>query len=431
MADITAISSKENVSRLKIINLGIRTLTLASRFLFIFFLAKFLTPQEVGLYGLVTASVAYSLYLVGLDFYTFTTREFASKDKKYWGGLLKDQALLSLGLYSIVLPTLSLIFVFGVLPWNVAKWFFILVVLEHICQELTRLFVATSEQVAASIVLFLRQGTWALAVVAIMFADEYSRQLNVVFAAWVISCLLALAFSIFKLRSMGLGAWDSKIDRQWIWKGIKIAVPFLIATLAIRGVFTIDRYWLAHLAGLDIVGAYVLFIGISGTLMAFLDAGVFSFSYPSMINAANRQDEQLFSAKVREMIALTIIFCLVFLVISLLLLPYLLDWLGKEVYLNNYSIFYWLLAATIINAFSMIPHYGVYARKHDRAIIRSHIIALPIFIATSTLLSLLTAVYAVPIGLCITQLFILIWKLQAYIKSRTTIIDSYDDRVTD
>lgn len=49
-----------------VINLGLPGLTLGTRFLLIFALAKFLSPAEVGLYGLFTATIGYALYFVGL-----------------------------------------------------------------------------------------------------------------------------------------------------------------------------------------------------------------------------------------------------------------------------------------------------------------------------------------------------------------------------
>ena len=120
-------------------NIALRGITLASKFLLIFFLAKFLEPAELGLYGLLTVTIGYALYLLGFDFYTFTTREILKRERHEWGGLLKDQGALSLVLYVIVLPLLSLIFLEGLLPWSVAGWFFILLVLEHLTQELGRL----------------------------------------------------------------------------------------------------------------------------------------------------------------------------------------------------------------------------------------------------------------------------------------------------
>ena len=52
----------------RLFNMALRGLTLASKFLLIFFLARFLEPAELGLYGLVVATIGYALYLLGLDF---------------------------------------------------------------------------------------------------------------------------------------------------------------------------------------------------------------------------------------------------------------------------------------------------------------------------------------------------------------------------
>lgn len=376
-----------------------------------------MSPADVGLYGLLTATVAYALYFVGLDFYTFTTRELASHEKNVWGSLLKNQMVLSLGLYCIVLPLLVLVFTSNLLPWSMAKWFFLLLVLEHICQELTRLFVAASEQLAASIVLFLRQGSWAIAVVALMLFNDDLRTLSTVFSTWSMACLAAIIFSLIKFKIIGVSGWVEKIDRAWIWRGVKVAVPFLIATLAIRGVFTIDRYWVQMVGGLELVGAYVLFIGVASTLMAFLDAGVFSFSYPKMIVAFNNNNAHEYRRKVREMLIHTLSFSVIFSIASSLILPYLLVWLGKDVYLENEALFYWLLLATILNALSMIPHYALYAQKRDRSIIQSHLLALPIFLMAVSVVMVWLPNLAVPLGLCASQLFVLAWKLYAYFRS--------------
>jgi len=407
---------KEYSARVKLFNISIRAATLGCRFLFIFFLAKLLTPSEVGLYGLVTATVAYSLYFVGLDFYTYTTRELASLPRSAWGGLLKSQILLSVTLYAVVLPGLLLVFVTGLLPWELAKWFFLLIVLEHICQELTRLFVAVSEQLAASIVIFLRQGTWAIVVVVAMLYEEGLRNLDAVFATWVMACVGAICFSVRKLWAMEIKGWQARVDRKWIWRGIKIAAPLLVATLAIRGMFTVDRYGVQLLVGLEFVGAYVLFMGVANTLMAFLDAGIFSFAYPAMIVAYQNNDPEHYRKKMREMLFLTLMFSAGFTVISVSVLPYLLDWLGKDVYLQNYALFYWLLLATILNALGMVPHYAVYSQKRDRSIIQSHLIALPVFIAVTSVVSVWEPLFAVPVGLCAAQLFIILWKARAYLQ---------------
>src|SRR5690606_27760460 len=100
----------------------------------------------VGLYGLLAATIAYALYPIGLDFYAYSTREILRVDRGQWGGMLRNHGALALVLYSVVLPLLLLVFAMGFLPWTLAPWFYILLILEHLNQELSRLLVAVTKQ---------------------------------------------------------------------------------------------------------------------------------------------------------------------------------------------------------------------------------------------------------------------------------------------
>ena len=53
----------------------LRGLTLASRFLLSVLLARMLSPEEMGQYGLVTAVLAFALLALGLEFYSHMYRE--------------------------------------------------------------------------------------------------------------------------------------------------------------------------------------------------------------------------------------------------------------------------------------------------------------------------------------------------------------------
>lgn len=397
-------------SRIRLLNVALHSATLASRFLLIFFLARFLEPAHLGLYGLLTATIGYSLYLFGLDFYTFTTREVLKRERLEWGGLLKNQCALSLVLYAVFMPLLSLIFFKGLLPWRYSGWFFALVVLEHLNQELGRLLVAISEQILASVMLFLRQGTWSIAVIALMAVEPTTRSLDYVLGAWTVAGLLAVLVGAYRLAQLGIGGWHRKVDWKWIVTGLKVSIPLLIATLALRGVFTLDRYWLQSLGGLEMVGAYVLFMGISGTLMSFLDAGVFSFSYPGLISAYQKKQPALFRKNLSKLLAYTCILSVAFSVVSLLLLSPLLSWLGNPLYLAQENLYPWLLFAMILYSLGMVPHFALYAQGLDRPIIQSHLASLAIFVMATWLFSQRWPLLAVPLGLCAAFALILIWK---------------------
>lgn len=398
------------------VNIALRGMTLASKFLLIFFLARFLDPTDLGLYGLLAATIGYSLYLLGFDFYTYTTRELIKCERGMWGAYLKSQAALTLVLYAVFLPLLSLVFFKGLLPLQVAGWFFTLLVLEHLTQELGRLLVAVSDQMYASLLLFLRSGVWGVIATGVMFIDFNARTLNFVLAAWTLGSASALVLGIYRLKCMRLSGWKTRVDWSWIVKGLKVAVALLVATLAIRGVFTIDRYWTQHLVGLDVLGAYVLFMGICSALISFLDAGVFAFIYPGLVSSFQRQDACAYRRGVRKLFVQTVSLSGCFCIIAFVSISPLLSWLDKPIYLAQLEIFPWLLLATLLYALGMIPHFALYAQGQDRPIIYSHIASLAVFIAATWMIAHYWVPLAVPLGLCASFLSILCWKSWSYFR---------------
>ncbi|SCW62756.1 MULTISPECIES: lipopolysaccharide biosynthesis protein [unclassified Pseudomonas] len=395
---------------LQLSNIAIRGLTLVSKFLLIFFLARFLDPAELGVYGLLAATVGYSLYFLGFDFYTYSTRELLKRERHEWGGLLKAQGALTLLLYVIFLPLLSLIFIKGLLPMKVIGWFFVLLILEHLTQELGRLLIAISDQLFASLVLFFRSGVWAVLITGLMFVEPDMRNLDMVFGAWTLGSAIALFLGVYRVKRMGLSGWRQNVDWTWIIKGLRVASALLIATLAIRGVFTLDRYWFQDLAGLDVLGAYVLFMGVSMALMSFLDAGVFAFIYPGLISAYQRRDPVGFHQGIRNLLLQTVGLCSAFSVVALVMIGPLLAWLGKPLYSEQQGLFVWILLATVLYALGMIPHYGLYAQGRDRPIIRSHVAGLIIFILATWSFAQTCPHLAVPLGLCASFFVVLCWK---------------------
>lgn len=400
----------------RLFNLGMRGMTLLAKFLLIFFLARFLEPHELGLYGLLVAAIGYALYLLGLDFYAYTTRELLKYDRAHWGGMLKSQGALTLVLYSIVLPLLLLVFVGGKLPWWAAGWFFALIILEHLNQEASRLLIAVSDPLFASAALFLRQGAWVLLLVPAMYADPDIRMLASVLVAWTVGGFVALSLCVWRLISMRMGGWSLPVDWSWIVKGVRVALPLLVATLAIRALFTIDRYWLESLAGLDVLGAYVLFISIATAMGAFLEAGVFVFAYPGLIAAFQKEQPANFRLGMRKLCMQTVFLVIGFCILALSLIDPLLHWLDRPLYREHVEVFPWVLLAMALYNLSMIPHYALYAQRLDRAIIQSHIVALLLFVPVTWSLVSTWPTLAVPVGLCVAFSLVLVWKVAAYIR---------------
>ena len=270
------------------------------------------------------------------------------------------------------------------------------------------------EQLTASLILFIRQGSWIIAIIALMVVDKQARNLDAVLALWAIAGVLAAGTAVCKLKSLKITGWALPIDWAWVKKGVAISMAFLLATLALRGVQTFDRYWLEALGGIKMVGAYVLLLGVASTLLTFLDAAVFSFAYPALIAHNHNGEYPQARQKVKQMFVQTLLFSALFGMSSWLVLPYFLAWIGNPIYLQATPWYPWLLAAMTLNALGLVPHYALYARGIDKPIIYSHLASLPAFAVTVCVCSNVYTVLAVPIALNVAFGLILVWKTYSY-----------------
>lgn len=394
----------------RIVNVVLRMATLGSKFALVFLLAKFLGEDEFGLYGIFSATVAYVVMAIGFDFYAYATREIINSNASEWAAKLRDQCIFYIGSYIFFLPVCVLIFDFGLMPTSLLIWFFLLLTVEHFSQEFNRLLIAISRPLQASLVLFLRHGLWAIVAAAVMWLMPDSRNLHFVLGAWLLGGLAALLLAVFFIRDIDRSSLQKPVDWKWIKIGFLVSIPFVISTLSLKAVYTADRYWVEHFNTVEVLASYILFIGLANVIMSFLDASVISFTYPGMVSAAGKNDGKLFVQKFKEMAVQVTVVSLVLAVMVVGLSGYLIEWIGKNSYLNNFDILYWVVLATVIFALSMIPHYGLYAFKDDRSIVFGHILTTPIFFAALYFFQSSIGPLTVPVSMLIAFLFLFFIK---------------------
>src|SRR5690606_14373628 len=138
-----------------------------------------------------------------------------------------------------------------------------------------------------------------------------------------IACLVAIK----KLLSLDRSSLSMRINWLWIRSGVKIALPLLAASLAFRGIFTLDRYLVENVAGLSALGPYTLFVGMVTAILSFLDAGVVVFSYPKLVASAKQQDGTAFRSGMKQLSLNVVAVTAVLAIACVLLAPYVVDWL--------------------------------------------------------------------------------------------------------
>ena len=398
----------------RVSNIALRGLTLTSKFALVFFLAKLLAPDQLGLFGLLAATIGFALYVLGFEFYSYSTREIIGSAPQRRLGFIRDQAAFHVVAYVVSLPLLLLVFWRGWLPWSYLPWLLALLVLEHTAQELNRILVAVSQPLVASIVLFLRSGAWCWLAIAAMWHVPSTRSIHFVLALWTVGVATACALAIDRVLRFDRAALAESINWRWIATGLKVAAPLLLASLSIRAIFTIDRYWVESIAGLGTLGAYVLFVGMASAVLSFLDAGVIDFIYPRLVIAAKAGDDETFRKGMatlrRQVLAATGSLCLACWMLS----EPLLNWLDKPIYLEHLYVLKWLLLAVSIYAVGLIPHIGLYAHGRDRALVLSQLAGFAVFLAVAIVGDHAQGLMNVATALCLAFSVMLAWKFVAY-----------------
>tara|TARA_B110001454_G_scaffold73272_1_gene70964 strand:- start:21897 stop:23126 length:1230 start_codon:yes stop_codon:yes gene_type:complete len=401
---------------IRLLNIGLRGITLASKFALLLVLAKYLEPSSVGLYGLIVVTVAYGMYPLGFEFYTYSTREVIKANVDVKGQYLKSQIAFHGWLYLLIAPLFILIFYFELLPWYVAPWFFVLLITEHSNQELMRMLVAIQKPLMATFVLFIRHGLWALIIALLFVYVPETRSIESVLIAWSISGVLSFIVAMWQTKIAITKGWGLPIDRIWVKRGVKIALPMFLGTMSLNFISTLDRYWFESLVGLDALGAYVFYMAITAAAVSFIDAGVFSFIYPAMVAAAGVKDRESFGLLLNKMFYQALFLSITFAFLIIVFIDFLLILVDKPIYFELKGILYPLLVMMVIQVVSYVPNYALYTQNFDRAIITSNILSSVVFIVSVSSLILWNKMLAIPVALIFVYFFLLVYRYISYRK---------------
>ena len=250
--------------------LSLRVAALTSKLGFIVVLAMFLDPAEVGLFGLIAATINFSLYFIGLDFYVYSNREFRVSDLEQRKFILSQTTYLFCVSYILLVPAYLLVFFFEVLPWSFFYFVVSLAILEHLSTELYRLLIIIGRPVLASFSLFIRLGFWPLLVAGLLWLIPEARTLSIIMYLWIFGAVLSIAVPFALIAKKTSSFSFVTPNWQWIATGLKITLPFLVGTLCLRGIQTLDRYILSDLVGAETLGAFVFFASLASLIPAML-----------------------------------------------------------------------------------------------------------------------------------------------------------------
>lgn len=359
------------------VNLFIRGLTLAGKFFLVIFLAKHLTEAQLGEWGIFTTSVSLSLYLIGLDFYTYSSRtilEYPMEDRKRF---LRDQFIFYILSYIILFPLLSLLFVFHIIEYKLLVFFYVILVFEHLAQEAYRTFVVFSKPVWANMILFLRTGSWTYILLSVWFIgfDEL-KTLKTVLFFWIAGGATALVTTIFFISRLHFHSTkEIPVNWQWIKTGIKVSLLYFVATISFKIIELADRYFIDYYHSKEMVGIYTFYANMANMIEIFVHTSTIIIFSPLLIDSFIKDKSAYFNT-FKKFTGNIILFSFISVAaLAVIMYPVLVYVIDKESYTTHLDSFVVLAASEILFNVSLIFHYILYVRKNDFSIVKATVMA--------------------------------------------------------
>ena len=397
--------------------------TSLSKFLLILFFSRTVSPSDVGVYGLFLTSIAWATYVIGYDFYTINTREILSVSEHKRIILVRDQLVFHLLIYIIVFPMLLGIFFYKILPWQLMSIFYCLLIFEHLSQEGERILFTLSKQIFSNSVTFVRAGSWIYLIIIFSLLFKYKISLYTVLYGWLIGDVIGFLLVGMILRvSFNITNWtqifSEKINWKWILSSAKKATVFFLSTMCLQGMMYLGFYTLKYNESYSSVGVFSYYSSILNVIPAFSFTGIFAFLIPELIVNAKNSNYRLYNATVRKMSIHTLGYILISGVFAAIGIYIVLAITNKTIYLQNLNIYWILLIASLFNVLAFIPHYILYSKRFDVALLSVNAFGFVISIFMNFILIKRYHLYGAAITMLIVYLFLFIGKLSVVLLNK-------------
>jgi len=357
----------------KLLALLLRGSSMGSKFLLIIGLSKILTTYEYGVFSLLITTLTFLMFFLGLDFYNFSHREIIDDDTNKIQFLV-NQFWFHVFCYIVYIPIVYCLFSIDIIPFSYIIPFYILLVIEHLGQELFRFFNLFNKPHQANFSLLIRTGLW----ISIMFLVEYviyNRELNIttILYYWISGSILALLHGFIYIMIRGnVKRKDIKffsIDKKWIKRGVKISIPFFFGTIAYKIIEYSDRYMIDWFLDKEQVGIYSFYTNFANIVNIAVNTITITLIFPNLLRVISSGKIMKIKADIinfkKEILVTTAI---VSAIIIIMIFPTL-NWLNKPDFSNEIVTYFVVLTANVIFNISLLYHFLLYAYKKDKSIL--------------------------------------------------------------
>ncbi len=404
-----------------LLNLSIKGTSIAGKFLLIFFLGKYISTEEIGVYSLIVTYLMFIVYFVGLELHTFTNRAII-QNKNSEVLLINNQIYIHLCMYIISIFSLFLILFYSGIEYPIIiKFCILLFIPEHLNTECFRILILKSRQTQANLIQTFKN-LWTYIIIAFLYFNPDIITIDLIGYAWLINSILAVFINLYLVQSDIKITNIHKPDFSVIKKIISGGIIFLIASIANKIIDVSDRLLIEHYLNIKQTGIYSFFYTIINGMDIIIYSSIIIMILPKLIES-KKEPKQLYiySKKLGKSILISSILLAILLII---IFPYVIKWTGNSDFSNNSITFFLILAGIFISVNSYSYHYKLYALGKDKLLIIVALIAMCLNVILNLILIPALGINGAAISTILSYLFIFGIKLAYTLKEESSDYES-------
>jgi len=347
----------------------LRLASLVGKFGLSIYMARYLSLDDLGLYGLIFSLTMVAVVLYGGRIDYDLVRQIPKMNKQENYGLLRDQSIFFALNYIFTAPIL----LFG--QHLLRESWALLSLVSLICwleSYSNLLFVNTTflgKPILANIAFFVRSGLWSIIVIVAGLAFPPARNLWFVLASWAIGTGLSIALNLWFLEvRYWPGARAVAVDWARIRTALGRSFPIWIGSVGLVGGSYLDRFVVGAFLDMKAVGLTTFYTSFTAAVVMLVSTSILSVVAPKLVDDAAQRRATEYNQELRRagfnVAALSAVLC----VAISICVPHLASAMHKPEIAENVLALWLLMAATLVRLIAETAFCGLYARHKDREI---------------------------------------------------------------
>ena len=340
---------------------------------------------------------------MGLNFSTFSIREFAVLNRNNNKIFFASQSIFFIIIYAITFLITIPVASFIGYEIKVTIGIFCLTVLNHISLELVRILNSVGQFLTAAALLFLKSAGWVLVLMGLHFYQIIFLDITTLMVAWMVGESVVVILCIYAALKFIQPDWQ-KLDWEWVFNGIKSSLYLLIGILAIKGIFTIDRFVVSQITEPEFLGIYIIFLSVANVMTILTESAFVPIITPRLIRLFKSEKYYDFLQTGVKFFRSVLVSSVFVVVLAMVFFDSMGSFFESEIFLTYRSIFNLIIVTILIHNLGISAQIILYAMREDNINVSISVTCFIVFVISFLIIYSVSdnSEFWVPISLFIT-----------------------------